>query len=345
MRSGIVRLVRDLPSMLKPQIDQYTFGNRRPKLLVTCSDIPARYIDLLRERCDVTVCDGTKRSDILQSLPGAEGILWLTADRLDAEALNAAGSQLRVVSTMTSGMDYVDAKEFTLRGVALGHTPKVVNGPVADIAVGLMLAAARRFHEGRLKIAAGEWEMRPQWMLGQDVPGSTIGIIGFGGIGQTILKRLQGFDIARYLYTGRTRKDEGDRVGAEYVDLATLLRESDFVFITCPLTEETTNMINRDALTRMKNSSVLINVARGGIVDQSALVEALQSGTIFAAGLDVMTPEPLDPKDPLLTLPNCIVVPHLGTATQRSLLDMFAISACNVLSVLAGGDLVAAFKK
>ncbi|XP_041775248.1 glyoxylate reductase/hydroxypyruvate reductase-like [Anopheles merus] len=345
MRTGVVRLARALPKMLDPPLQQHSFGARRPKLAVTCADIPVRYIDLLKQNCDVTVCQGTSRADILRTITGAEGILWLTGDRLDAEALDAAGQQLKVVSTMTSGMDYVDAGEFTKRGIALGHTPKVVNDPVADIAIGLMLAAARRFHEGRLKIATGEWEIRPQWMLGQDVPGSTVGIVGFGGIGQTILKRLKGFDIGRCLYTGRSRKPSADLVGASYVDLATLLRESDFVFIACPLTGDTARMFNRETLALMKRSSVLINVARGGIVDQPALVEALREGTIFAAGLDVMTPEPLDTNDPLLSLPNCVVVPHLGTATQQSLLDMFAITANNVLSVLAGGPLVAPYQK
>ncbi|XP_058124403.1 glyoxylate reductase/hydroxypyruvate reductase-like [Anopheles ziemanni] len=345
MRTGILRLTRSLPKMLEQKLVDYNFGVRRPKLVVTSSDIPSGFIELLRKKCEVTVCNGTDHAEILRAVPGAEGILWLTADQLDAKTLDAAGSQLKVVSTMTSGMDYVDAEVFAKRGVALGHTPKVVNDPVADIAIGLMLAAARRFHEGREKIVAGQWEMRPQWMLGQDVPGSTVGIIGFGGIGQTILKRLKGFDIARCLYTGRKRKAEGDLAGATYVDLPTLLKESDFVFIACPLTGETAKLFNRETLAMMKASSVLVNVARGGIVDQPALVEALKNGTIFAAGLDVMTPEPLDPNDPLMKLPNCVVVPHLGTATKQSLLDMFAITANNVLSVISGGQLVAPFVK
>uniref|UniRef100_A0A182QAH5 Glyoxylate reductase/hydroxypyruvate reductase n=1 Tax=Anopheles farauti TaxID=69004 RepID=A0A182QAH5_9DIPT len=348
MRTGLLRLAKtslqnrmsDL-KLLRPD-----FGSdRRPKLAITCSDIPTSYVDLLKQKCDVTVCNGLNRTDILRSITGAEGILWLTTDRLDSEALDAAGAQLKVVSTMTSGMDYVDSGEFVRRGIALGHTPKVVNDPVADIAIGLMLAAARRFHEGREKIVKGQWEMRPQWLLGQDVPGSTVGIVGLGGIGQTILKRLKGFDIARCLYTGRNRKVEGDQAGASYVDLATLLRESDFIFIACPLTSETTKLFNHDTFALMKPSSVLINVARGGIVDQLALVQALQKGTIFAAGLDVMTPEPLEPDDPLLSLPNCVAVPHLGTATKQSLLDMFTITANNVLSVLAGGELIAPYKK
>nr|XP_019525397.2 glyoxylate reductase/hydroxypyruvate reductase [Aedes albopictus] len=344
MRFSPLRLINHLPKMLEAAVLESHFpANYRPKLLVTCSDVPVSYIETLRRKCDVTVCPGSNRNEILKATPGAEGILWLTADRLDDEVLDAAGPQLKVVSTLTSGMDYVDAEAFRKRKVALGHTPKVVNNPVADIAVGLMIAAARRFHEGREKILNSDWEATPQWMLGQDVPGSTVGIVGFGGIGQTIAKRLQGFDVGRLLYTGRTKKPEADRFAAEYVSFDQLLQESDFVFIVCPLTNETSKLFNADAFNKMKPTSVLINVARGGIVDQPALVEALQSGAIFAVGLDVMTPEPLPPSDPIMNLPNCIVVPHLGTATRKSLEDMFCIAARNVLSVLAGGQPVNPF--
>ncbi|XP_055594543.1 glyoxylate reductase/hydroxypyruvate reductase-like [Uranotaenia lowii] len=331
---------------LETILNSIDFPNgKRPKLLVTCSDVPVSYIDTLRRKCDVSVCQGTSREQILQATPGAEGILWLTADRLDGEVLDKAGPQLNAVSTLTSGMDYVDAKEFVKRGIALGHTPRVVNNPVADIAIGLMIAAARRFHEGRLKILNSDWEQRPQWMLGQDVVGSTVGIVGFGGIGQTIAKRLQGFDLGKLLYTGHKPKTEADQFGAQFVSFGDLLRESDFVFIVCPLTLETREIFNAEAFKLMKPTSVLINVARGGIVDQKALVNALKNGTIFAAGLDVMTPEPLQPNDPVLNLPNCIIVPHLGTATRQSLEDMFAICAHNVLSALSGKPMEAPFNR
>ncbi|XP_055542186.1 glyoxylate reductase/hydroxypyruvate reductase-like [Wyeomyia smithii] len=344
MRLNLNRLVKQIGTMLEAAVNEYSFpANYRPKLLVTSSDVPVSYIDLLRRKCDVSVCDGTTREEILRASPGAEGILWLTADRLDGEVLDLAGPQLKVVSTMTSGMDYVDAAAFRQRKVALGNTPQVVNDPVADIAIGLMIAAARRFHEGRIKILNSAWEQRPQWMLGQDVPGSTVGIVGFGGIGQTIAKRLNGFDVGRLLYTGPRIKSEAERFKAQFVTFNELLKESDFVFIACPMTNETKAIFNKEAFSIMKQSSVLINVARGGIVDQPALVEALKNGDIFAAGLDVMTPEPLSPTDPIMDLPNCITVPHLGTATRKSLEEMFCITARNVLAVLAEQKPVASF--
>ncbi|XP_062546516.1 glyoxylate reductase/hydroxypyruvate reductase-like [Armigeres subalbatus] len=338
MRFSSIRFLHQLPKMLESLVQEIQFpANYRPKLLVTCSDVPVSYIETLRRKCDVTVCAGTSRDEILEATPGAEGILWLTADRLDEEVLSKSGPQLKVVSTLTSGMDYVDSEAFRRHQIPLGHTPNVVNNPVADIAIGLMIAAARRFHEGRIKILNSHWEATPQWMLGQDVVGSTVGIVGFGGIGQTIAKRLQGFDIGSLLYTGRNKKPEADRFSAEYVTFDCLLEESDFIFIVCPLNNQTRNLFNAAAFKKMKPTSVLINVARGGIIDQPALVEALESGTIFAAGLDVMTPEPIPPTDPIMHLPNCIAVPHLGTATRRSLEDMFCIASRNVLSVLAGG--------
>ncbi|KAL1375437.1 hypothetical protein pipiens_001604 [Culex pipiens pipiens] len=322
MRFTLLRMAKPILS-LEAAVRETRFpATYRPRLLVTCSDVPASYIDPLRNKCDVTVCEGVDRDEILQGVPGAGGILWLTADRLDGGSAGAGWA-----------------------AAAGGFDDDVVNNPVADIAVGLMLAAARRFHEGRVAILEERWEQRPQWMLGQDVAGATVGIVGFGGIGQTIAKRLRGFDVGRLIYTGHGEKVEAKEFGASFVGFDELLRKSDFVFVVCPLTSETKNLFNAEAFKKMKPTSVLVNVARGGIVDQPALIEALRNGTIFAAGLDVMTPEPLPPNDPLMTLPNCIVVPHLGTATRQSLEDMFCITARNVLSVLAGGTLVAPFKK
>ncbi|XP_058815946.1 glyoxylate reductase/hydroxypyruvate reductase-like [Topomyia yanbarensis] len=343
-RSSFSTAKQFISIMLESVVNDYCFpAHYRPRLLVTSSDVPVSYIDILRRKCEVTVCTGTSRDEILGETSGAEGILWLTSDRLDGEVLDIAGPQLKVISTMTSGMDYVDAEQFRQRSIALGYTPKVVNDPVADIAIGLMIAAARRFHEGRLKILDSAWEPRPQWMLGQDVVGSTIGIVGFGGIGQTIAKRLRGFDIGRLLYTGHSEKQEAGRFGAQFVSFDELLKESDFVFIACPMTNETSRMFNAKAFQAMKPTSVLINVARGGIVDQPALVEALRKGEIFAAGLDVMTPEPLLPSDPIMKLPNVVIVPHLGTSTRKSLEDMFCITVRNVLSVLNGQRPIASF--
>lgn len=164
-------------------------------------------------RCDVILCHGLPeppRSEILNKIKGVDAILWATHEQLNAEALDTAGPQLKVISAKSAGLDYVDIPELKKRGIPLGYTPDVLSDAVADVAVGLMVAAARRFHEGYLKIVNNEWEMgHPQWMLGQDIKSSTVGIVGFGGIGQAVCKRLKGFDVGTFLYTGHKEKPEG----------------------------------------------------------------------------------------------------------------------------------------
>lgn len=159
------------------------------------------------------ICEGLpepSREEILRKSEGVDGILWATHERLDAEALNRAGPQLKAISTKSAGIDYVDVAEVKRRGIPLGYTPGVLSDAVADLGIGLMISAARRFHEGNLKITGDKWDLGdPQWMLGQDIKGSTVGIVGFGGIGQTIAKRLKGFDVGALLYTGHREKPEG----------------------------------------------------------------------------------------------------------------------------------------
>lgn len=247
-----------------------------------------------------------ERAEILELSKDVSGILWATHSPLDAEALDAAGPRLKAISTMSGGLDYVDVPEVKRRNIPLGYTPIILNDAVADLAIGLMVAAARRFHEGYLKIKSSEWKSHPQWMLGQDIKGSTVGIVGFGGIGQTIAKRLAGFDVGQVLYTGRNPKpaDIEQKYKAKFVSQEELLRGSDFVFISVPLTNETRGMFDKAAFGMMKNTSVLVNVARGEIVNQDDLYEALKSQTIFSAGLDVMYPEPISSDDKLLKLTN-----------------------------------------
>lgn len=184
---------------------------------------------------------------------------------MNAEALDAAGPQLKSISTKSAGIDYVDVAEVKRRGIKLGYTPSVLNDAVADLGVGLMIAAARRFHEGFLKITKDDWALgNPAWMLGQDIKGSTVGIVGLGGIGQVICKRLGGFDVGKFLYTGHREKPEGQKLGAEFVSLNELLEKSDFVIVSCPLNKETAGLFNKAAFQRMKKTSVFVNVARGG---------------------------------------------------------------------------------
>lgn len=309
--------------------------NWRPKVLVTHSDVPEAGIKILREKCDVTICETTERDELLEKVKGMDGILWASHEELNAEAIDAAGTQLVSVSTMSAGLDYVDVNEVKRRKIHLGYTPNALSDAVADVGVGLAVAASRNFHQGRLKIEASEWELRLQWLLGQEMRNSTVGIVGFGGIGQTISKRLSGFDVGQFLYCGHNKKPEADKIGAKFVPFMELVEKSDFIFIVCPLTTETKQMFNSEVFSKMKPTSVLINVARGDIIDQAALYDALKRNQIFAAGLDVMTPEPLPAHHPLMSLPNCVIIPHLGSATVRTRDDMAKVAAINVLAGLA----------
>lgn len=311
----------------------------RPKVLVTHVDFAEVGMNILREKCDVFVCETLEREEILVKSKGMDGIVWAWHCKLDAEALDAAGPQLKVVSTMSVGLDFVDLDEVKRRKVHLGFTPSVLNDSAADIGVGLALAASRRFHEGRRKIETSTWQSTLKFLLGHQLKSSTVGFVGFGGIGQTIAKRLSGFEVTKILYCGHTKKPEADKFKAEFVPFLELVERSDFIFIICPLTHETRKMFNAEVFSRMKSTSVLVNIARGDIVDQDALYDALKANTIFAAGIDVMTPEPLPPDHPLMTLPNCVITPHLGAATFQTRHDMAMVAAYNVLAGLTGEDL------
>lgn len=322
------------------QLKNFVFKdpNWHPKVLVTHYDVPKVALNFLREFCHVTVCETTNLDELVEKCKGMDGIYWATwgaHNRLTAEILDAAGPQLKSISVCSAGFDFVDIEEVKRRKIPLGYTPTVLNDSAADIAVGLAIASSRHFDQGRMKIESSEWEKRPQWLLGQEIRDSTVGIVGFGGIGQTIAKRLSGFDVGQFLYCGHNKKPAGDKIGAKFVPFLELIETSDFIFITCPLTSETKNMFNAAVFDKMKPTSVLVNVARGDIVDQEALYDALKNNKIFAAGLDVMTPEPLPSDHPLMSLPNCVIIPHLGAATVRTRDDMAKVAAINVLAGLA----------
>lgn len=314
----------------------FNFKGWRPKVLVTRDDVSDAGLRLLRESCDVTICETTGREEILRRSKGVDGILWASHEEVNAEALDAAGPQLKVISTMSVGLDFLDLDELKRRNIRLGYTPNVLNDAVADIGFGLAISAARRFHEGRLKIEAEQWENKLSWMIGQEIRGSTVGFVGFGAIGQTVAKKLSGFDVGQFLYCGHNKKPEADKFKAKFVPFLELVEISDFIFIICPLTSETKNMFNSEVFSKMKPTSVLINIARGDIVDQDALYDALKNNKIFAAGLDVTTPEPLPADHPLMTLPNCVITPHLGARTVSTRNNMAIVTSINILAGLAG---------
>lgn len=259
---------------------------------------------------------------------------------VNSEFLNIAGPNLKVVTTMSAGYDHLDVPEIKRRGIKVGHTPKVLSAAVAEIAVMLTLYAARRAHEGRLHLEEGKTQHALNWLLGQDLRGSTVGIVGLGNIGQAVAKRLVGFEIGTFLYTGHSRKKAGDDLGAKFVSLDQLLAESDFVIVATPLTNETRGLFNDSTFGKMKKNAVFVNVGRGKVVDTNALVKALKNKTIFAAGLDVTDPEPLPIDHELLKLPNAVIIPHLGSATIKTRNDMAIAAAQNILNGLDGKPLV-----
>lgn len=186
---------------------------KRPKVLVTHPRTPELAIELLRKTCDVTICEGLPqptREEVLSKAKGMDAILWATHEPLDAEALDRIGPSVRAISTKSAGIDYVDVPEVRRRGIPLGYSPEVLSDAVADLAIGLMVSAARRFHEGYLKIVTNAWDSGdPQWMLGRDIKGSTVGIVGLGSIGTQIAERLKGFKVRTFLYTGHREKPAG----------------------------------------------------------------------------------------------------------------------------------------
>jgi glyoxylate reductase len=277
------------------------------------------------------------RDVLLREAAAAEGLFTLLTDRVDAELL-AAAPHLRVVANMAVGYDNIDVAAATARGVAVCHTPGVLTETTADLAFALLLATARRLPEAERYLRAGRWRTwSPMGLVGQDVHGRTLGIVGAGRIGQAVGLRATGFGM-RIVYAARSPKPEFERrTGAARADLGELLAEADFVSLHAPLTSETYHLIGERELRRMRPTAVLINTARGALVDEAALVRALSEGWIWAAGLDVFEHEPLPPDHPLLQLPNVVALPHIGSASTATRTRMAVMAAEDLLAVLTGG--------
>ncbi len=322
--------------------DKMTPMNNNATVLVT-RRIPSPLLERIEADCTVRYWDSDDtipRAELLDQAAGVDGIYCLITDRIDGEVLNAAGPSLRVVSTMSVGVDHIDVAACKARGVAVGHTPDVLTETTADLALALMLATARRLPEALAAVKDGSWgTWHPFWMTGIDLYGSTVGIVGLGRIGVAVARRLHGFG-CKILYTGRQPNEEhAAESHAGYRTLGDLLAQSDIVTLHCPLTADTRHLIDADALRKMKRTALLINTSRGPVVDQAALYAALVDGTIAGAGLDVTTPEPLPTDHPLLTLPNCVVLPHIGSATVATRERMAAIAADNLIAGVLGRSL------
>ena len=279
-----------------------------------------------------------------EKLRDVDGVLTNIMDRVDGALLDAA-PRLKVVSQLAVGVDNVDVKEATRRGILVGYTPGVLSEATADLAFALLMAAARRVVEADRWVRAGGWKLafHPQRWLGADISGSTIGIVGMGKIGLEMAKRALGFDM-EVLYHSRTRKErEERRLGMKYLDLPSLLESSDYVSLHVPLTPETHHLIGERELAAMKPSAILVSASRGPVVDPTALYRALKEGWIGAAALDVTDPEPILAADPLLTLDNLIVTPHIGSAGVGSRKAMCMLAARNLLAGVKGDRLLHCF--
>lgn len=276
------------------------------------------------------------RDVLLEEAGEVDGLLSLLTDTIDAELMDAA-PRLKVVSNYAIGYDNVDVEAATERGIMVCHTPGVLTDTTADFAFALLACVARRVVEASEYVREGRWKTwGPMLCLGYDLHGATLGLVGLGRIGSGVAKRATGFDM-RVLYHDVSRQpSREEELGLTYVDLETLLRESDFVSLHTPLTPETHHMMGREQFTMMKSTAILINTSRGQVVDQKALYEALVSGGIAGAGLDVTDPEPILRDDPLLTLDNCVVVPHVASASVATRTMMATMAAENLIAALQG---------
>jgi len=275
---------------------------------------------------------------LLEKARDAEGLITLLSDRIDATLMDTA-SKLKVVSNLAVGYDNISVAEATKRHILVSNTPGVLTGTTADLAFALLMSAARRVVEADNYTRKGQWKTwGPKILLGQDIHNATLGIIGLGRIGIEVAKRGRGFSMKVLYYDEIRRSEEEERqLGVEYVpELAKLLSSADFISVHIPLIPQTRHLIGAAEFALMKPTAVFINTSRGPVVDQRALYEALKSGKIFAAGIDVTEVEPIPPDDPLLTLDNIIITPHIASGSFTTRENMALLAAENLLAGLRG---------
>ncbi len=317
--------------------------NLRPRVFVTRQFFPEA-LEVLTDAAETEVWphdDPPTPEQLLGKIEGADGVLSNIMDRIDADVLRA-GHRLKVVSQLGVGVDNIEVAEATRRGVLVGNTPGVLAKATADTGFALLMSAARRIGESERWLRGGNWKLafHPMYWLGVDVHGATLGIVGLGQIGLEMAKRALGFEM-KVIYYSRTRKPELEsQYGLEYADPGTLLSSADFISLHVPLTPETRHFIGERELRMMKPTAILINLARGAVVDAKALYTALSEGWIRSAALDVTDPEPINQDDPLLTLDNVVITPHIGSASTASRRETCLLAAQNVVAGIQGQRLV-----
>ncbi len=312
----------------------------KAKVFVT-RRLPDTTLNRLVAHCELEVWEDFMPPDyatIREKIRNLDGLLSLLTDRVDARLMDAAPN-LRVISNLAVGYDNIDVDAATERRIPVGNTPGVLTETTADFAFALLMAVARRIPEAQTYIRDGNWRTwHPTVLSGQDIFGATLGIIGFGRIGQAVARRAKGFNMTILVNT-EENKDKIQEFGGEEASFEKVLSESDFVSLHVPLSETTQHMIGERELALMKSSSILINTARGSVVDGEALYKALGRGDILAAGLDVTDPEPIPLEDPLLSLDNCLVVPHIASASVATRAKMADMAADNLIAGVTGNRL------
>lgn len=315
----------------------------KPKVFVA-RQIFQEALDMIAAEAEVEVWPDElppPRDVLLQKVADVDGLLSLLTDKVDGGLMDAA-PKLRVISQIAVGYENIDVKEATRRGIPVGYTPGVLTRTTADMAFALLMAAARRLVEGAEAVKAGKWKTwHPLHFLGPDIHGATLGILGMGRIGLEMAKRAQGFEMP-ILYNDviRRPKEEEEQYHMRFESLDTVLKESDFISVHVNLTPNTYHLISDRELDLMKPTAVLVNAARGPVIDPKALYRALKDKSIGAAALDVTEPEPIAIDDPLLTLDNCIIVPHIASASVATRLRMSTMAAENLIAGLRGEKMV-----
>jgi len=312
---------------------------RKAKVLVT-REIPEPGPSIIKEHCEAewwTREEPPPKEWIIEHIKDKDGLLCLLTDKIDKEVMDAA-PHLKVISTYSVGYDHIDVEEATRRGIYVTNTPGVLTETVADLVWALILAVARRVVEADKLVRSGGWKVgwHPCFMLGYDVYGKTLGIVGLGRIGTAVAKRAKGFNMKVIYWSRRRKPDLEKELGLEYRELDDLLREADIVSINVALTKDTYHLMDERRLKLMKKTAILINTARGAVVDEKALYKALKEKWIAGAGLDVFEKEPIPLDHPFLKLDNVVLTPHIGSASHETRSKMAEIAAKNLVLVLKG---------
>ncbi|KAL0097260.1 D-isomer specific 2-hydroxyacid dehydrogenase [Phycomyces blakesleeanus] len=294
--------------------------------------LEAQGFDLVQWKEDASM----PRDLLLKEVKGADALLCVLSDKIDKEVFTTAGPQLKLVTTMSVGYDHIDLATARETETKIGYTPDVLTDATADLTVMLTLAAARKMKQSVRAAETGEWrEWRPDWLCGSQFTNRTLGVVGLGRIGEAVASRLKAFGIGEVLYWGRNKKPVVEaKLNAKLVSMDTLLADSDYIVVCCAMTPDTKELFDYEAFSKMKKSAIFVNTARGGIVKQDDLVRALDEKLIAGVGLDVTTPEPLPIDHALFKFPNCVILPHLGSATVEAREEMGQMCIENIVAAL-----------